>query len=151
MSSEFLSVAVVSGKGGVGKTILASNLAWGFSRVSKTILVDLDFQNQGATGLYATHFRFTDANALAAIRETQDEDLGEFTNVADGLAFMPSVPLGLDLSHQQIVESISAPLRPHALARAVSGLVTRAAEGGATEARLVLNPPELGQVRRSCP
>lgn len=45
------------------------------------------------------------------------------------------------------IASVNAPLRPHTIARAVSGLVVRALAGGSTEARLVLNPPDLGQVR----
>jgi len=44
-------ISFVSGKGGVGKTSLAVNFAWLCSQLYRTVLVDLDFQNQGATGM----------------------------------------------------------------------------------------------------
>ncbi len=44
-------VAFVSGKGGVGKTMLAVAFAKELSRATKTLLIDLDFFNRGLTGL----------------------------------------------------------------------------------------------------
>ena len=44
-------VAFVSGKGGVGKTMLSVAFAKELSRANKTLLVDLDFFNRGLTGL----------------------------------------------------------------------------------------------------
>jgi len=46
-----LTVAFVSGKGGVGKTTLAVAFARELSRSSRTVLLDLDFFNRGLTGL----------------------------------------------------------------------------------------------------
>jgi cellulose biosynthesis protein BcsQ len=46
-----LILAAVSGKGGVGKTLLSVSLAREISRSTRTLLVDLDFFNRGLTGL----------------------------------------------------------------------------------------------------
>jgi cellulose biosynthesis protein BcsQ len=47
-------IAVVSGKGGVGKTMLAVAVATEMARGRKTLLIDLDFFNRGLTGLFAS-------------------------------------------------------------------------------------------------
>jgi cellulose biosynthesis protein BcsQ len=47
-------IAVVSGKGGVGKTMLSVAIANELSLSSNTILLDLDFFNRGLTGLFAS-------------------------------------------------------------------------------------------------
>jgi cellulose biosynthesis protein BcsQ len=49
--SENLTVAFVSGKGGVGKTMLAVAFAHEISSRDRTLLLDLDFFNRGLTGL----------------------------------------------------------------------------------------------------
>lgn len=49
--SEPLTVSFVSGKGGVGKTMLAVAFAHEISRNARTLLLDLDFFNRGLTGL----------------------------------------------------------------------------------------------------
>jgi cellulose biosynthesis protein BcsQ len=46
-----LVVAIASGKGGVGKTMLAAAIAKELSRRRRTLLVDLDFFNRGLAGL----------------------------------------------------------------------------------------------------
>ena len=46
-------LAVVSGKGGVGKTMLSVAIASELSRGVRTLLIDLDFFNRGLTGLLA--------------------------------------------------------------------------------------------------
>jgi cellulose biosynthesis protein BcsQ len=46
-------LAIVSGKGGVGKTMLTMALANELARDRKTLLVDLDFFNRGLAGLFA--------------------------------------------------------------------------------------------------
>ena len=47
-------IAVVSGKGGVGKTMLSVAIANELALSEKTILIDLDFFNRGLTGLLAS-------------------------------------------------------------------------------------------------
>jgi cellulose biosynthesis protein BcsQ len=44
-------VTFVSGKGGVGKTMLAVAFARELSHADKTLILDLDFFNRGLTGL----------------------------------------------------------------------------------------------------
>jgi cellulose biosynthesis protein BcsQ len=44
-------IAVVSGKGGVGKTMLAVAIAYELAAKNRTLLLDLDFFNRGLTGL----------------------------------------------------------------------------------------------------
>jgi len=46
-----LVVSFVSGKGGVGKTMLAVAFARQLSKKGKTLLLDLDYFNRGLTGL----------------------------------------------------------------------------------------------------
>jgi hypothetical protein len=46
-----LVLAIASGKGGVGKTMLAAAIAKELSRRRRTLLVDLDFFNRGLAGL----------------------------------------------------------------------------------------------------
>ena len=47
-----LILAITSGKGGVGKTMLTVACAHELSRVRRTLLVDLDFFNRGLSGLF---------------------------------------------------------------------------------------------------
>lgn len=54
MLDDPLILTVVSGKGGVGKTMLSVALANELSKARPTLLVDLDFFNRGVTGLMAT-------------------------------------------------------------------------------------------------
>jgi cellulose biosynthesis protein BcsQ len=49
---RLLTVSFVSGKGGVGKTMLAVAFAKELSRKNKTLIIDLDFFNRGLTGLF---------------------------------------------------------------------------------------------------
>jgi cellulose biosynthesis protein BcsQ len=49
MTSEPLTVAILSGKGGVGKTTIALNLAKQLSRRGPVWLIDIDLFNRGAT------------------------------------------------------------------------------------------------------
>lgn len=50
-SEDRMTVSFVSGKGGVGKTMLAVAFAREMSRKNRTLMVDLDFFNRGLTGL----------------------------------------------------------------------------------------------------
>ncbi len=47
-------VAVMSGKGGVGKTALSVNMARLSSEIGNVVLVDLDLQNRGATSVFGS-------------------------------------------------------------------------------------------------
>ena len=90
MRHEPTCISFVSGKGGVGKTLLAANFAWVCSQVARTALVDLDFQNQGCSGLFAPHVSLEGGNALDYIKKdgTPDET---FVQVSKTLSFLPAV------------------------------------------------------------
>jgi cellulose biosynthesis protein BcsQ len=47
-------ISIVSGKGGVGKTMISVAIANELSRSKRTLLLDLDFFNRGLTGLFAS-------------------------------------------------------------------------------------------------
>jgi MinD-like ATPase involved in chromosome partitioning or flagellar assembly len=51
---ELQIISIVSGKGGVGKTMLAVAIANELAQKSRTILFDLDFFNRGLSGLFAS-------------------------------------------------------------------------------------------------
>jgi cellulose biosynthesis protein BcsQ len=57
MNNARRKISFVSGKGGVGKTLLAANFARCVSTVRRTLLIDFDFQNQGASGLLASYLK----------------------------------------------------------------------------------------------
>ncbi len=50
-TQPFTALAVASGKGGVGKTMLSVALAYELSQNAPTLIIDLDFFNRGLTGL----------------------------------------------------------------------------------------------------
>ena len=54
MSNDKLVVAFISGKGGVGKTMLAVAFAAELAGKNRVLLIDLDFFNRGLTGLMGT-------------------------------------------------------------------------------------------------
>jgi MinD-like ATPase involved in chromosome partitioning or flagellar assembly len=108
MSSKPISVAFVSGKGGVGKTVLAANFAWVCAQVAKTMLVDLDFQNQGCTGLFAPHFEFHQSNALHSIENPADCISQELNQVAERLYFLPAVSWQAEPSQERITSVVNA-------------------------------------------
>ena len=107
--SQPLTVAFVSGKGGVGKTVLASNFAWVSSLVARTVLIDLDFQNQGLTGLFAPQVEFSRANALGALEQLDDTGLQEPVETVEGVAFLPSVSWEQATSQDAIDQLIHKP------------------------------------------
>lgn len=91
MSAKPVSIALVSGKGGVGKTSIASNVAWACSKYARTILVDIDFQNQGSTGLFAAMYKFEGGNAYDGIRNPESLSFGALTKAEEDLYFLPTV------------------------------------------------------------
>ena len=99
-------IAVVSGKGGVGKTMLASNVAWVCGQLDTTLLIDLDFQNQGATGLFKPHFDFSSANAFLNVSTSTGIDLADVTMVDDNLYFLPAVSWRDQPTHDVIFEEV---------------------------------------------
>ncbi len=106
--SKPVKFAFVSGKGGVGKTMLAANFAWVCSHIARTLLVDLDFQNQGLKGLFAPHVRFARANALGAIQNPDDPVLRQPIEVSPGLGFLPSVSWEQRTSQDEITRCVHA-------------------------------------------
>ena len=93
MSKVYRAFAFVSGKGGVGKTLLAANFAYCSSTVKKTLLIDLDFQNQGASGLLSQYLRAGCTNASDIITGGTAE-LVDFVKVREDLYFVPAFDPG---------------------------------------------------------
>jgi MinD-like ATPase involved in chromosome partitioning or flagellar assembly len=82
----------VSGKGGVGKTCLAANFAWLVSKSRKALLLDLDLQNQGATGLFA---KWIDRDRIGVLESLLDKTavsqaISDVAVVSENLLFMPA-------------------------------------------------------------
>jgi flagellar biosynthesis protein FlhG len=94
----YASLALVSGKGGVGKTTLAANISWLISAApSRVLLVDLDFQNLGSTGLFASRYTLHQSNARELLRSDVSYDQVQVppsvTHVTEHLAFLPAALL----------------------------------------------------------
>jgi cellulose biosynthesis protein BcsQ len=81
-------IAFVSGKGGAGKTVLAANFAFCSSTNCRTLLVDLDFQNQGSTGLLAQYLKPGCLNAFDIFTERTES--GKPVEVRSNLFFIPA-------------------------------------------------------------
>lgn len=125
MQVKPLSVAFVSGKGGVGKTMLAANFAWVCAKVAKTALIDLDFQNQGCTGLFAPHIRFTQANALEAMEKPEATGSQQLNQVAENVYFLPAVSWRRPSSQEEIAQHVHAPDFPQELLDFIRHLETK--------------------------
>jgi|HubBroStandDraft_1064217.scaffolds.fasta_scaffold00003_167 cellulose biosynthesis protein BcsQ len=82
-----LTLAIVSGKGGVGKTMLAVAVAREMSRCTRTLLVDLDFFNRGLTGLLqkGTKVRTICKPDFLALPQTPEEETWDILEVAPKL------------------------------------------------------------------
>jgi MinD-like ATPase involved in chromosome partitioning or flagellar assembly len=90
-------VAVVSGKGGVGKTIISANFARLSATVQRTLLLDFDFPNQGLTGLLSDFLRPGCLSARELIQSVQTFDLERVINIRQNLLFIPAFdPADLD-------------------------------------------------------
>jgi MinD-like ATPase involved in chromosome partitioning or flagellar assembly len=66
-------IAFASGKGGVGKTLLAANFAHCASTIQRTLLIDFDFQNQGASGLLARYLKVGCLNAFDLLTSNEGQ------------------------------------------------------------------------------
>jgi cellulose biosynthesis protein BcsQ len=82
-------IAFVSGKGGVGKTLLASNFSFCASTSRRTLLIDFDFQNQGSSGLLADYLHPGCLNAFDMLNQG-GVDAGEPIKIRERLHFIPS-------------------------------------------------------------
>jgi MinD-like ATPase involved in chromosome partitioning or flagellar assembly len=89
MPEGYRKFAFVSGKGGVGKTFLAANFSFCSSTNCKTVLVDLDFQNQGASGLLAEYTKPGCVNAFDLL-STGVIDPHGLVEVRRNLFFIPA-------------------------------------------------------------
>jgi len=125
MPTKPFSIAFVSGKGGVGKTILAANFAWVCGRVAKTVLIDLDFQNQGCTGLFAPHNEFGQTNALESIEDPQSQAAQQPIPVAYGLDFFPAIDWRKRPSQEEIAAYVNSPDFQHRVVNFINQLSLR--------------------------
>ena len=97
--AEATCLAFVSGKGGVGKTFLVANMGRAIATSRKTILIDLDLQNQGLSGLLSSYLADDVVNAADdVIFATGAETDKTLIRISDNLwfipAFSPSSPRG---------------------------------------------------------
>lgn len=99
----YSTIAFVSGKGGVGKTTLATNLAWLISTApARVLLIDLDFQNLGCTGLIAAHYKLENSDALMLLRNQPEEksEPPRLTQVTENLRFLPAALVVQEVEHR---------------------------------------------------
>lgn len=89
MTVSYRKFAFVSGKGGVGKTVLAANFAFLCSTRCRTVIVDLDFQNQGASGLLAQYLRAGCVNAFDLLAKGHVE-VNSLIKLNEHLFFIPA-------------------------------------------------------------
>ena len=109
MSVNPLVISFVSGKGGVGKTSLAANFAWLCGRVGKTVLIDLDFQNQGATGLFLALLPTDACGASDALAGPNDFSRCEPIRVEENVFFIPAIPLHNPLEYSKMADLMRDP------------------------------------------
>jgi MinD-like ATPase involved in chromosome partitioning or flagellar assembly len=89
MPEEAKKIAFVSGKGGVGKTLLAANFAFCSSTNQRTVLIDLDFQNQGSSGLLSQYVSAGCANAFDLLMSDRAETENPI-EIRKNLLFIPA-------------------------------------------------------------
>ena len=102
MSDYPISISFVSGKGGVGKTALATNFAFVCSKLAKTIIVDLDFQNQGCTGLFTPFTEIGCDNATDSIINIESFDSIRPAQIEENIFFLPAVSPGQRLDLEKV-------------------------------------------------
>ena len=98
-------ISFVSGKGGVGKTSLAANFAWISSQFVKTALIDLDFQNQGCTGLLLSK---VDPETCGIFEGLQASPVVVHppARLSESLYFVPSVSARSPANYTRIANSL---------------------------------------------
>ena len=92
-SRAFTALAVASGKGGVGKTMLSVALAYELSQNAATLIIDLDFFNRGLTGLLRSGKIIKDLqapNLLPELNATNQALPGAVPNQAETAAAQQS-------------------------------------------------------------
>lgn len=102
MPNKLHKISFVSGKGGVGKTSLAVNFAWICRHFAKTLLVDLDFQNQGATGLLSSFITPDCGSAIDSILRPESLEQCGPVDLDANLQFLPAVPLHAPPKHSEL-------------------------------------------------
>jgi len=102
LPNQLHKISFVSGKGGVGKTSLAVNFAWICRHFAKTLLIDLDFQNQGATGLLSSFITPECGSAIDFILRPDSLNQCHFVNLDSKLEFLPAVPLQAPPKHSEL-------------------------------------------------
>ena len=90
MSSGIRILSIVSGKGGVGKTVLSANLARMIAFDRKVLLIDFDFPNQGLTGLFADEVRSSCYNARDMIFGSEVIEFDRILTIRPNLFFIPA-------------------------------------------------------------
>lgn len=89
--NDYSVVAFVSGKGGVGKTTIATNFAYGVAAGGHDcMLIDVDFQNLGCTGLFEANWPMPDADALTLLRDCPATVETDIAYVTASLRFLPA-------------------------------------------------------------
>jgi len=76
-SPPFTALAIASGKGGVGKTMLSVALAYELSQNAPTLIIDLDFFNRGLTGLLRAGKTVKDLDAPKLLPELAASGQGQ--------------------------------------------------------------------------
>ena len=134
MPGDRLILSVVSGKGGVGKTMLSVAIANELAKEKRTLLIDLDFFNRGLTGLMDTlKIKAPLANPIRKPTflqrsesppspvETSQEDSWNVVKVKKGLWYVDYPDLGTDDIRKFEYCEI------HELTKSISEFVERAA------------------------
>jgi MinD-like ATPase involved in chromosome partitioning or flagellar assembly len=89
--AEATCLAFVSGKGGVGKTFLVANMGRAIATSRKTILIDLDMQNQGLSGLLSSYLADDVVNAADDIVFATDAESDKtLIRISENLWFIPA-------------------------------------------------------------
>ena len=83
-------LAVTSGKGGVGKTTLALNIARQLSLNGlRTLIIDFDIHNKGTTGLFLGKVSNTTPSVISVVGESRHFDQSVARDVADAATLVP--------------------------------------------------------------